>query len=109
MAVLRIVPATGTRFSVMTPEQIELIMKSFDALWPGRRKLGEEFYARFFELAPDSRGLFPNDMERQRLKLMDTIAAIVGSLDKREIFQSIISHTARQHAQFGVQPPHFVA
>jgi len=27
-------------------------------------------------------------MERQHLKLMDMIAAIVGALDKREIFQS---------------------
>jgi hemoglobin-like flavoprotein len=93
----------------MTPEQVDLIRKSFDALWPVRRKLGEQFYSRFFELAPDTQALFPNDMERQQLKLMDTIAAIVGALDKREMFQSIISHTGRKHAQFGVQPSHFVA
>jgi hemoglobin-like flavoprotein len=95
--------------SIMTPEQIDLIVKSFDALWPARRKLAEQFYSRFFELAPDSRRLFPNDMERQQLKLMDTIAVIVGSLDKREIFQSIVSHSGRQHAQFGAQPSQFVA
>jgi hemoglobin-like flavoprotein len=40
---------------------------------------------------------------------MDTIAAIVGALDKREMFQSIISHAGRQHAQFGAKPPHFAA
>jgi hemoglobin-like flavoprotein len=93
----------------MTPEQIDLIRKSFDALWPIRRKLGEQFYDRFFELAPDTKDLFPDDMERQLLKLMDTIAAIVGALDEREMFQSIISHTGRKHARFGVQPSHFVA
>jgi hemoglobin-like flavoprotein len=93
----------------MTPEQIDLIRKSFDALWPIRRKLGEQFYDRFFELAPDTRCLFPDDMERQQLKLMDTIAAMVGALDKGEIFQSIIGHTGQKHAQFGVQPSHFVA
>jgi hemoglobin-like flavoprotein len=48
-------------------------------------------------------------MERQQLKLMDTIAAIVGALDQREIFQSIISHTGRKHADFGVQTSHFTA
>ncbi len=37
-------------------------------------------------------------MERQYLKLMDMIAAIVGTLDKREMFRSIISHSGRQHA-----------
>ena len=93
----------------MTPEQVDLIRKSFDALWPAHRRLAGVFYSRFFELAPDARRLFPDDMERQQLKLMDMIAAIVGALDKREIFQSIISHTGRQHAQFGVKGSHFAA
>jgi hemoglobin-like flavoprotein len=93
----------------MTPEQIDLVRKSFDALWPFRRKLAEQFYGRFFELAPDTRRLFPNDMEKQQLKLMDTLAAIVGTLDQREICQSVISHTGRKHVEFGVQRSHFVA
>jgi len=93
----------------VTPEQIDLIRKSFDALWPVRRRVGELFYSRFFELAPDARALFPQDIARQQLKLMDMIAAIVGALDQREIFQSIISYSGRQHAQFGVQLTHFVA
>ncbi|HEX2652676.1 MAG TPA: globin domain-containing protein [Xanthobacteraceae bacterium] len=93
----------------LTPEQIELVRKSFDALWPFRRKLAEQFYGRFFELAPDTRRLFPKDMERQQLKLMDTVAAIVGTLDEGELFQSIISHTGRKHADFGVQRSHLTA
>ena len=48
-------------------------------------------------------------MERQHLKLMDMIAAIVGALDERELFQSIIRHTGRQRADFGVSPHHFDA
>ena len=93
----------------MTPEQIDLVRKSFDALWPFRRKLAEQFYGRFFELAPDTRRLFADDLEKQQLKLMDTLAAIVGTLDQREICQSVISHTGRKHAEFGVQRSHFVA
>jgi hemoglobin-like flavoprotein len=93
----------------MTPEQVDLVRHSFDAMWPIRRKLAHTFYTRFFELAPDAKRLFSSDMERQHLKLMDTIAAIVGALDKRELFQSIISHTGRQHAQFGTRAAHFVA
>jgi hemoglobin-like flavoprotein len=93
----------------MTPEQVDLVRHSFDAMWPIRRKLAETFYTRFFELAPDAKRLFPGDMERQHLKLMDSIAAIVGALDKRDLFQSIISHTGRQHAQFGARATHFVA
>jgi hemoglobin-like flavoprotein len=100
---------TATMSSTMTPEQIDLVRQSFDAIWSVRRTLADQFYHRFFELAPDAQGLFPSDMERQHLKLMDTIAAIVGSLDKRELFQSIIVHSGRQHAQFGVKSSHFGA
>jgi hemoglobin-like flavoprotein len=97
------------RLPIVTPEQAKLVRQSFDAIWPVRRKLADQFYRRFFELAPDAQGLFRGDMERQHLKLMDMIAAIVGTLDKHEMFQSIISHSGRQHAQFGAKPSHFAA
>src|SRR5215475_1732752 len=95
--------------STMTPGQIHLIRQSFDAMWPVRRKLADIFYARFFELAPDAARLFPGDMERQHLKLMDSIAAIVGALDKRELFQSVVSETGRHHVGFGAKSSHFAA
>ena len=66
---------------LMTPEQIDLIRRSFDRIWPVRRKLAGLFYSQFFELVPDAHRLFPADLERQHLKLMDMIAAIVGALD----------------------------
>jgi hemoglobin-like flavoprotein len=93
----------------MTPRQIELIRHSFDRIWPVHGAVATLFYQRFFELAPDARRLFPDGMERQHLKLMDMIAAIVGALDQRELFQSIIVDTGRQHARFGVTAAHFVA
>src|SRR5262249_37150666 len=31
--------------SIMTPEQVDLIRQSFDAIWPVRRKLAVTFYA----------------------------------------------------------------
>jgi hypothetical protein len=74
----------------MTQEQIDLIRRSLDAIWPVRRNLADLFYGRFFELAPDAKPLFPSDMERQHLELMDMIAAIVGALDKGELFHSLI-------------------
>ena len=75
----------------MTPEQVDLVRRSFDAIWPVRRKLAALFYSRFFELAPDAMPLFPNDMERQHLKLMDTIAAIVGALDNRSSAMQVVN------------------
>jgi len=93
----------------MTPEQINLITQSFDKMWPIRRNLAVQFYNRFFETTPDARHLFPTDMERLHLKLMDTIAAIVGALDNRALLQSIISHTADHHARFGVSSSQYAS
>jgi hemoglobin-like flavoprotein len=93
----------------MTPEQVDLIRKSFDAMWSMNRDIADLCYSRFFELAPDARSLFPSDMERQRAKLMDMIAALVGALDQPALFQSLVTHSGRQHAKFGVQPSHYAA
>jgi hemoglobin-like flavoprotein len=93
----------------MTPEQVDQIRKSFDAMWSIRGDIAELCYSRFFELAPDARALFPSDMEQQRVKLMDMIAALVGSLDQRPLFQSLATHSGRQHGRFGVQPSHYAA
>ena len=94
---------------MLTSEQIDLVRKSFDAIWSVRRKFANLFYARFFALAPDARSLFPGDLQRQQLKLMDMIAAIVGALDQRELFHSLIRNSGRQHAQFGAKASHFDA
>jgi hemoglobin-like flavoprotein len=93
----------------MTPEQVNLIKASFDAMWPMRGDIADLCYGRFFELAPDARDLFKSDMERQRVKLMDMIAALVGSLEQRALFRSIVTHSGRQHARFGVQPSQYAA
>src|ERR1700730_4227726 len=93
----------------MTPEQIDLVQRSFDGLWPVRREFAALFYRRFFALAPDAKALFPTDLERQYLTLMDMLAAFVGTLDKRELFQSMTTYAGRRHARFGAEPPHFVA
>jgi hemoglobin-like flavoprotein len=93
----------------MTPRQVEIIRRSFDAIWPVRRSFGATFYRRFFELAPDAPAMFRGDMERQQVALMDMIAAIVGALDEREQVRSILSHSGRQHSRFGVRDSHFDA
>src|SRR5258705_10704342 len=93
----------------MTPEQVDIIRKSFDAMWSMRGDIAELRYSRFFELAPDAKDLFRSDMERQRVKLMDMIAALVASLDQRALFQSLATQSGRQHARFGVRPSHYDA
>ena len=99
----------GGAVVVVAPAQANLIRKSFDEMWSIRRNLAAKFYDRFFETTPDARRLFPEDMERLHLKLMDTVAAIVGALDNPALLQSIINHTAQHHARFGVSSSQYDA
>jgi hemoglobin-like flavoprotein len=94
---------------MMTPEQADLIRKSFDTMWPMHRSIADLCYRRSFELAPEAMGMFPRDMDRQKLKLMNMIAALVGALDQRELFQSLIRRSGRQHVGFGVKPSQYGA
>ncbi len=93
----------------MTPEQMQLIRQSWDALSPVWSKVAGNVYNRFFELAPDARPLFSADLEPLKIKLMDTITVIVGYLDNPDMFQSIINHSGRQHQRFGARSEHFSA
>jgi len=94
---------------IATAEQLGQVRESFEAMGLARRKVAEAFYQRFFELVPGARSMFPQDMERLHLKLMDTIAALVGALDNPDVFQSIINQVGRHHARFGVTPSQLAA
>jgi hemoglobin-like flavoprotein len=94
-------------YRLLTTTQIDLVRRSFDSI--RRREFAALFYRRFFELAPEAQTLFPSDLERQYLALMDMLAAVVGTLDKRELFQSMTTYAGRRHASFGAKPAHFIA
>ncbi|WP_190242248.1 hypothetical protein [Bradyrhizobium algeriense] len=44
--------------------------------------------------SPDARDLFASDIERQRITLMDMIAALVGSRDERPLLRSVPTNSA---------------
>ncbi len=91
----------------MTPEQIQLVKQSWDALWPKWSEFADKVYGAFFAIAPDARHLFAADMEPQKIKLMDTMTVIIGYLDNPSMFESIISHSGKQHQRFGARIEHY--
>jgi hemoglobin-like flavoprotein len=102
-------PVSEPAGAIATADQIGQIRESFDAIWPAHREIAKTFYQRLFELVPDARRMFPDEMEGQQRKLMDTIAALVGALDNPEMFQSIGSPIGRWHVQLGVTSSHLAA
>jgi len=54
----------------MTPEQIKLVQDSFKSVIPIADTAADIFYGRLFEVAPQLRPMFPQDMSEQKKKLM---------------------------------------
>jgi hemoglobin-like flavoprotein len=92
--------------AIATDEQIAQIHKSFDSIWPLHREITKTFYQRFFELVPDARRMFPDEMDGRRRKLMGAIAALVGTLDHPEMFRPVGSAVDRWHGLLGVTSSH---
>ncbi|MBV8191920.1 MAG: hemin receptor, partial [Alphaproteobacteria bacterium] len=66
----------------MTPQHIELVQSSFKKVVPIAGAAADLFYDRLFEIAPDVRPLFPQDLTEQKKKLMDMLGTAVDSLHK---------------------------
>ncbi len=89
----------------MTPNQISLVQKSFDAV--PAEIAADLFYARLFELDPSLRPLFKGDMKAQGRKLMDMIAVAVRGLNNLDTIVPAVQDLGVRHAGYGVTPDHY--
>ena len=105
----------------MTPEQVQLLKRSFDAIGPLVGQIGRGFYKKLFELAPDARTLFKTDMETQH-KLFMSIFQQFSVLDERSLLTLPVTESNSQevsipgvmslgerHVMYGSRPEHFIA
>ncbi|MEX0310465.1 MAG: globin domain-containing protein [Tateyamaria sp.] len=65
------------------------------------------FYDRLFELAPDVRPMFPDDLSEQGRKLSATLAIAVSSLSSWDELAPILAALARRHIVYGVKAWHY--
>jgi len=63
----------------MTPSQVELVQTSFQKVVPIAATAADLFYDRLFEIAPETRALFPADLAEQKKKLIAMLATAVTS------------------------------
>ncbi len=92
----------------MTPTDLALVEHDADVFTERPDEFARAFYATLFELAPESRGLFPDDMTAQRVKLTDELRVLLeaadvlrsgGSLDG---FAARARDLGRRHREYGV-------
>ena len=68
----------------MTPKQVALVQNSFAKVALTSEAAAVLFYDRLFDIAPQMRAMFPDDMIEQRRKLIAMLAAVVKGLGNLE-------------------------
>src|SRR6266702_2728818 len=91
----------------MTLEQIKLVQDSFAKVAPISAKAAELFYGRLFEIAPQVRAMFPDDMTEQRKKLMATLAIVVQGLNNLDTILPAAGALAKRHVSYGAEAAHY--
>lgn len=94
---------------MLTDRQIDLVQDSFAAVVPITGRAAAEFYRRLFELAPETRALFRNDMAEQGRKLFLTLATIVDALDRLDTIVPVARELAVRHIGYGAEDRHYAA
>lgn len=94
---------------MLSVRQIDLVQDSFAAVVPIADAAAAAFYRRLFELAPDTRPLFRNDMKEQGRKLFLTLATVVDALDRLNAVVPVARELAIRHVRYGARPHHYAA
>ncbi|THH39136.1 hemin receptor [Aliishimia ponticola] len=86
----------------MTPEKIALVQDSFAKVAPIAPQAGAAFYDRLFEIAPEVRPMFKDDLTDQAAKLMTTLGVVVKGLTDLPKIIPVAEQLARRHVSYGV-------
>ncbi|MGN6817134.1 MAG: globin domain-containing protein [Sphingomonas sp.] len=92
---------------IMKPSQIDLVRDSFVGILVDRDSAARLFYGRLFELAPDTRPLFRNDMTEQGRLLIEALAWIVTGLSRLDAMLPCVRKLAERHVGYGVEDRHY--
>jgi hemoglobin-like flavoprotein len=91
----------------MTPEQVDLVQRSWRAVLPVGDTAAELFYGKLFSLDPSVQALFRDDMREQGRNLTAMISVAVGSLSRPEKITRAVQQLGKRHAAYGVEPRHY--
>ncbi len=88
---------------VMTPQQIDLVQKSWEQVVPIAKDAAALFYNRLFEIDPALKNYFSGDIEEQGKKLMTVLTTVVRGLKKLDALESKVWQLGRRHIVYQVK------
>jgi hemoglobin-like flavoprotein len=93
----------------MTASQIKLVQESFPSISEQGGAIAMLFYGRLFQMQPQLRPMFRQDIQLQGQKLMDMLSTLTGSLDRFATLTPILRALGQRHAGYGVRDEHYTA
>lgn len=93
-----------------SPEVVAAVRRSCAAVAARPVALTEAFYAHLFEMAPEIRGMFPQDLSGQMQKMADTLLGAIAALDAPDTaaLETTLRKLGADHAtRHGVQEAHY--
>lgn len=88
---------------IVTPRELELIQRSADLVWADADAFAKSFYSTLFEIAPETRSLFPLDLSAQRGKLVDELVFLISAAGDLDGFVERARELGRRHVDYGVE------
>ncbi len=86
---------------------VGIIRESFAKIEHNAEGLSRQFYALLFAIAPDTRDMFPANMEVQRSRLLRALVHIVQMVDRPQELTPFLRQLGRDHRKFGVVTKHY--
>ncbi|MFN3655919.1 MAG: globin family protein [Pseudolabrys sp.] len=91
----------------MSPDQVSLVQASFRKIVPIADTAADLFYDRLFDIAPEVKPLFPEDLREQKKKLIAMLATAVNNLHQIETILAAVADLGKRHATYGVTAAHY--
>ncbi len=91
----------------MSPETIQSVQDSFKKVVPIAGTAADIFYTRLFEIAPEVRPMFPENMIKQKGKLMQMLGTAVQNLHRLQDVLPAIQELGVKHISYGVKDAHY--
>ena len=91
----------------LSRDDIDLVRASYLRLSANLQHAGDVFYEKLFEIAPETRDLFIQDMSAQSVKLMSTLGLVVSQLQNAEELEPVVQDLALRHLAYGVEKEHY--
>jgi diguanylate cyclase (GGDEF)-like protein len=96
--------ADGTQLST---RDVMLVRSTFAQLAPRQAQVADDFYDNLFTLAPELAAMFPENLDRQKRKLMEMIGVCIGRLHQFDSLTETVRALGTRHAGYGVTAAHY--